>query len=109
MNLLQGTLDLLVLQALAASEPCHGYQVARWVRETTGGTLKVDDGALYAALHRMARKGWLESSWGLSDKGKRARFYRLTARGRGQLERERSTWKAYAAAMSKAMRSVEAT
>ena len=78
---LQGTLDLLVLRALAWG-PMHGYAVARFIRDGSGGTLQVLDGALYTSLHRMEERGWIDAEWGLSDKGKRAKFYRLTAAGR---------------------------
>ena len=87
MNLLQGTLDLLVMKALVFG-PRHGYEVARWVRETTEGTLEVDDGALYTSLHRMEKRGWVEAEWGQSEKNHRARFYKLTPAGRKRLKQE---------------------
>jgi len=100
MNLLQGTLDLLVMKALAA-EARHGYGVVRWVRETTGGAFEIEDGALYTALHRMKERGWLESKWGVSEAGRRAKFYTLTARGRRQLAKESEQWGRYTAAVGK--------
>ena len=100
LNLIQGTLDLLVLEALAG-EPRHGYGVARWVRERTDGVLAVEDGALYTALHRMARRGWLRAEWGVSENNRRAKYYALTAKGRRRLEAERSTWTRYADAVFK--------
>jgi transcriptional regulator len=100
LNLIQGTLDLLVLEALTL-EPRHGYGVARWVRERTDGVLAVEDGALYTALHRMKKRGWLRSEWGLSENNRRAKYYALTARGRQRLEAERSAWTRYAEAVFK--------
>lgn len=102
MNLLQGTLDLLVLKALEAG-PQHGYAVAHWVRERTDGELTVEDGALYTSLHRMERKGWLEPTWGISENNRKARFYELTRAGRQQLSAETEAWSRYAAAMFKAL------
>jgi transcriptional regulator len=83
-DLLQGTLDALVLKALTWG-PRHGYGVARWIKDTSGETLAVEDRALYLALHRLEEKGWVESWWGFSDNNRRAKFYELTARGRAQL------------------------
>lgn len=107
MNLLQGTLDLLVLKALSAG-PQHGYGVARWVHETTDGTLEIEEGALYTSLHRMERRGWLESEWGVSENNRRAKYYSLTREGQSQLERELSTWVRYAEAVFKVVRAQEA-
>jgi len=108
MNLLQGTLDLLVLKALDQG-PLHGYGVADWVRENTDGVLAVEDGALYTSLHRMERKGWLEPTWGLSENNRKAKFYELTKTGRKQLARETETWSRYADAMFKALGGQAAT
>jgi transcriptional regulator len=99
LDTLQGTLDLLVLRALAWG-PMHGYAVARFIRDGSGGALQVLDGALYTALHRMEDRGWVEAAWGLSDKGKRAKFYRLTAAGRRAQHREADTWERYVAAVT---------
>jgi transcriptional regulator len=104
LNLLQGTLDLLVLKALGGGEAMHGYGVARWVREVTEGALEIEEGALYTALHRMERRGWIASEWGLSDNNRRAKFYVMTAAGRRQLGAESSTWAQYVAAVEKVMR-----
>jgi PadR family transcriptional regulator PadR len=103
LELLQGTLDLLVLRALRHG-PQHGYGVARWVRETTDGTLAVEDGALYTALHRMEKRGWLRSEWGVSENNRRAKFYDLTGRGRAQLARREQAWTRYAEAVFKVLR-----
>lgn len=107
MNLLQGTLDLLVLKALSAG-PQHGYGVARWVHETTDGTLEIEEGALYTSLHRMERRGWLASEWGVSENNRRAKYYSLTREGQSQLERELRTWMRYAEAVFKVVRAQEA-
>jgi len=93
-DLLQGTLDVLVLKALSWG-PRHGHGVARVIRDSTSGTLDVTDGSLYVALHRLEERGLVDSEWGLSDKGKRARFYRLTTVGRQQLKTETAAWQRY--------------
>ena len=100
LGLLQGTLDVLVLKALSWG-PRHGHAVARLIRSSTDGAFEVLDGSLYAALHRMEERGWVEAEWGLSDRGKRAKFYRLTAAGRQQLRAETTAWQRYAAAVAK--------
>lgn len=102
MSLLQGTLDLVVLKALMFG-PRHGYEVARWVRTTTDGELKVDDGALYTALHRLQKRGWLKAEWGVTEQNRRAKYYALTAAGRRQLATESSSWERYANAMLKVL------
>ncbi len=99
-GLLQGTLELLVLKTLSWG-PMHGYGVARWIRESSGHTFRVLDGALYTALHRLEERGWVEAEWGHTEKGKRAKFYRLTAAGRAQLRAEVSAWQKYAVAVGK--------
>ena len=99
-DMLQGTLDVLVLKALSGG-PKHGHGVARLIHQTTDGAFDVLDGSLYAALHRLEERGWAESEWGLSDKGKRAKFYQLTARGRAQLRTETASWQRYVASVSK--------
>lgn len=108
MTLLQGTLDLVVLKALMFG-PRHGYEVARWVRATTDGELKVDDGALYTALHRLQRRGWLKSEWGATEQNRRAKYYALTAAGRRQLASEANSWERYANAMLKVLSATEYT
>ena len=107
MNLLQGTLDLLVLKALVFG-PRHGYAVARWVRETSDGRIDVEEGALYTSLHRMQRRGWLESEWGVSENNRRARYYSLTNAGRRQLTEEIGLWTRYADAVSRIVHAQEA-
>jgi PadR family transcriptional regulator len=95
---LQGTLDVLILRTLL-SGPAHGHAVAKHIQRTTEELLQVETGSLYPALHRLEAKGWVAASWELSDKGKRARYYRLTARGRKQLAAEQSKWEMFSRAM----------
>jgi transcriptional regulator len=99
-DLLQGTLDVLVLKALSWG-PRHGHGVARIIRDSTSGTLDVLDGSLYAALHRLEERGLVGGEWGLSDRGKRAKFYSLTTAGRQQLKAETATWQRYVASVSR--------
>jgi transcriptional regulator len=99
MNLLQGTLDVLVLQALT-SGPRHGYAVSRWVRDRTRGALQIEDAPLYKALHRLEHAGCIAAEWGLSENNRRARYYRLTAAGRRRLRRDAVAWRRYAAAVA---------
>jgi transcriptional regulator len=102
LDLLQGTLDVLVLKTLSWG-PRHGYAIARWIRQTTEDVLRIEEGALYPALHRMERKGWIEAEWGISENNRKAKFYQLTARGRAQLRAESATWAQYAAAVAKVL------
>jgi transcriptional regulator len=97
-ELLQGTLDLLILRTLMAG-PSHGHAIAKHIQRTSEDLLQVETGSLYPALHRLEAKGWIAASWDLSDKGKRARYYRLTAGGRKQLASEQSKWRAFSRAM----------
>jgi PadR family transcriptional regulator, regulatory protein PadR len=95
---LQGTLDLLILRTLLGG-PSHGHAVAKHIQRTSEDLLTVETGSLYPALHRLEAKGWIAASWELSDKGKRAKYYRLTALGRKNLVTENSKWQAFARAM----------
>lgn len=99
LGLLQGTLDMLILQALTGGAR-HGYEIARWLEAVTGDALSVEEGSLYPALHRMVQRGWVTSSWGLSDNNRRARYYTLTDAGEGQLELETGKWRRFAEAIS---------
>ena len=101
-NLLQGTLDLLILRALSLEE-LHGLGVSRRVEQITRGTFQVKPGSLFPALHRMEEAGWLASSWGTSDNNRRAKYYKLTAAGRRQLESEVGEWKRISLAISFAL------
>src|SRR5262245_31217875 len=97
-DLLRGTLDLLILRTLRPG-PSHGHAIAKHIQRTSEELLQVETGSLYPALYRLEAKGWIEASWELSDKGKRARYYRITAKGRKQLAAEQSKWEAFARAM----------
>ncbi len=99
LSLIRGTLDLLMLKAVAFG-PRHGYGVVRWIAEQTQDELQIEDGALYTALHRLERRGLLSSSWGMSEAKRRAKFYALTAKGRRQLKKNESTWNRYVVAVS---------
>jgi len=103
LDLLQGTLNVLVLRALSSGR-AHGYAVARFIRDGSGGEFRILDGALYTSLHRMEERGWVSSEWGTSEKGKRAKFYKLTAAGRRALRAEEASWDRYVSAVAKVMR-----
>lgn len=98
LDLLQGTLDLLILRTLLGGV-AHGHAIAKHIQRTSEELLQVETGSLYPALHRLEAKGWIEASWDVSDKGKRARYYQLTRQGRKHLASERSKWDAFARAM----------
>ena len=98
-ELLQGTLELLILRTLLRG-PAHGHAIAKHIQRTSEGLLQVETGSLYPALHRLEAKGWIAASWEHSDKGKRARFYRLTTRGRKQLAAAHSKWDTFCRAMA---------
>ena len=98
MDLLQGTLDVLILRSLADG-PRHGYDVSRWVRERTDGTLQIEDAPLYKALRRLEHADCLTAEWGVSESNRRARYYRLTPAGRKRLREEESAWRRYADAV----------
>jgi len=102
---LQGTLDLLILRTLIAG-PAHGHAIAKHIQRTSEDLLQVETGSLNPALHRLEAKGWIAASWDLSDKGKRAKYYRLTAVGRKQLAAERSKWDVFARAMGLILKGV---
>jgi len=98
MDLIKGTLDVLVLKALSFGA-MHGYAVSRWVHETTGGVLGVEDAALYQALHRLEKRDLVVSEWGHSENNRRAKFYELTSKGRKRLAAEDANWRTYARAV----------
>jgi PadR family transcriptional regulator, regulatory protein PadR len=98
--LLYGTLDALILKTLAGG-PRHGYAIARFIEETSGDTVLVEEGSLYPALYRMERRGWVEAEWGTSELGRRAKLYRLTSDGRAHLAAESARWRQFAAGVSK--------
>jgi PadR family transcriptional regulator PadR len=97
---LPGTLESLVLKTLARGA-MHGYAIARWIEDTTEQALAVEEGSLYPALYRMEKRGWIEAEWGTSELGRRAKFYRLTRKGRQQLASDTQAWTAFAAAVNK--------
>jgi len=103
LDLLRGTLDLLVLQTLLTG-PRHGYAIAEAILRDSADELLVEEGALYPALHRLAAKGWVESEWGVSDNNRRARYYALTPLGRRQLRTEVADWHRYVAAVGRVIR-----
>ena len=102
LDLVHGTVDVLIMKTLSW-RPMHGYAVSRWIRERTDGVLGVEDAALYQALHRLERRGWIESEWGLSENNRKAKYYQLTAEGRRELRAEAATWREYAAAVFKVL------
>src|SRR5262245_60817121 len=102
LDLLQGTLDVLVLKTLSWG-PMHGYAVAQWIQRITDDVLQVEEGSLYPALHRMERRGWVASQWGLSENNRRAKYYELTAEGRKQLRAEATTWAQFSDAVGKVL------
>jgi len=104
-GLLPGTVDLVILQTLTQG-PLHGFGVSRSIRARSGGALELQDAALYQALHRLEKAGWIEAEWGISDKGRRAKYYDLTDGGHRQLEREVDFWRTYAAAVFKVLEPV---
>ncbi|MGD8277003.1 MAG: PadR family transcriptional regulator [Gemmatimonadota bacterium] len=101
-ELVQGTLDMLILKALSG-EARHGYGVARWLEAATDDALRVEEGSLYPALHRLAERGWVEAEWGFSENNRKARYYRLTAEGRKQLRQERASWGRFVEVVTKVM------
>ena len=106
-DLLQGTLDVLVLKTLSWGTR-HGYAVARWLQQVTDDVLRIEEGSLYPALHRLERRGWVESEWGLSENNRKAKYYRITTEGRRQLRAEASTWTTFSLAVSKVLTSTTA-
>jgi transcriptional regulator len=98
LDLLRGTLDLLILKALSWG-PMHGLGVLRWIEDTTEQRLQIEEGALYPSLHRMEQKGWLDAEWGYTERNRKAKFYRLSPAGRRQLAAELSKWSRYTEAV----------
>jgi PadR family transcriptional regulator, regulatory protein PadR len=105
-DLLQGTLDMLILKIVALG-PIHGYGISLRIRQVSQKVLQVQQGSLYPALHRLEKRGWLDADWGESDKGRQAKFYKLSAKGRKQLAREESNWNRLAAAVSQILQASE--
>ncbi|MDZ7780544.1 MAG: PadR family transcriptional regulator [Gemmatimonadota bacterium] len=103
MELVQGTLDVMILKALQWG-PLHGYAISRWIKRTTEDVLTVEEGALYPALHRLRRKGLVESDWGVSENNRRAKFYQLTPKGRRALAEGTRSWETYARAVGRVLK-----
>jgi PadR family transcriptional regulator PadR len=106
MELLQGTLDLLILRTLVFG-PSHGHAIAKHIRTLSQDVLQIETGSLYPALHRLEAQGWISAQWEISDKGKRAKYYRLTRSGRKQLVTEQSKWEQLSVAMARVLRPAE--
>jgi transcriptional regulator len=104
--MLRGTLDVMILKSLSWG-PAHGYAVASWIQEVTENALMVEEGSLYPALHRLERRGWVESEWGLSENNRRAKYYRLTDEGWNHLRAEASVWSRFAEAVERVLNSPE--
>jgi transcriptional regulator len=102
LELLQGTLDVLILKTLSWG-PRHGYAIARWVHDVSDDVLRVEEGSLYPALHRLEKRGLIEADWGLSENNRKAKFYQLTTLGRAQLRAKETMWARYSAAVSKVL------
>jgi PadR family transcriptional regulator PadR len=106
LDLLQGTLDLLILRTLRFG-PAHGHAIAQHIKQTSQDVLQVETGSLYPALHRLEAQGWVSAEWALSEKGKRAKYYQLTATGRKQLTQEQSRWDQLSEAIGRVLRPAE--
>src|SRR6266700_2997016 len=103
-DLLQGTLDLLILRTLQSGQGMHGWAISERIEQISREVLRVNQGSLYPALHRLEHQGWIKAEWGVSELGRRARFYRLTASGRKQLAEETEGWKRLSAAINRVIR-----
>src|SRR5258708_38276366 len=104
LDLLQGTLDLLILRTLESSQLMHGWAISERIEQISQDVLRVNQGSLYPALHRLEHQGWIKAEWGVSELGRRARFYRLTSTGRKQLESETQDWERLAAAIGRGLK-----
>jgi transcriptional regulator len=101
-ELLHGTLEVLILKTLSWG-PMHGFGIGRWIEQLSGDEIRIEEGSLYPALYRIEKKGWVDSSWGLSDNQRRAKFYRLTAEGRRQLLANTDTWSSFARGVARVL------
>ncbi|MGD0297872.1 MAG: PadR family transcriptional regulator [Bryobacteraceae bacterium] len=104
LDLLQGTLDLLILRTLESGQALHGWAISERIEQISEDVLRVNQGSLYPALHRLEHQGWIKAEWGISELGRRARFYRLTASGRKQLELETNDWERLSAAIGRVLK-----
>jgi PadR family transcriptional regulator PadR len=105
-DLLQGTLDLLILKTLNGG-PIHGYRIAQKIRDLSDAVLRVEEGSLYPALYRLEQRGLIESEWGVSDNNRQARFYKLTRKGRREMDAEAASWDRLSAAVSRVLKAIE--
>jgi PadR family transcriptional regulator, regulatory protein PadR len=105
-DLLQGTLDMLILKIVALG-PVHGYRISQRIRQISREVLQVQQGSLYPALHRLEKRGWLEAEWGESEKGRQAKFYKLSSKGQKQLQSEESNWNRLAGAVASIMQTAQ--
>ncbi len=101
-DLLRGTVELLILTVLKQGRQ-HGFGIARWLEDESGEALKLEDGSMYPALHRMEQRGWLESEWGISDRNRQVKYYRLTRRGRTHLRQEAAAWLGFTGAVTRVL------
>ena len=108
LTVLKGTLEFLALRTLAGGEEMHGFQILEWIHRATERDLQVEEGALYPALHRMEKRGWLSARWDTSERGRRAKYYRLTTAGQKALEEEEARWTRYVTAVERIARPQEA-
>jgi PadR family transcriptional regulator len=108
-EVLQGTLDLMILKALEALGPLHGFGIARRLEQVSDGVLRLNEGTVYTALLRLGQRGWIRSTWGVSESNRKARFYSVTAAGRRQLAREQQGWEQIAGIVDRVMRLVPDT
>jgi len=106
-ELLHGTLEVMILKTLSWG-PMHGYGIGRWIEEQGGAALTIEEGSLYPALYRLERKAWVDAEWGLSEKNRRAKYYRLTSKGRAALKANATTWAEFAQAVARVMNSATA-
>ena len=105
-DLLQGTLDLLILKTLS-SEPMHGYRIAARIKQLSDEVLRIEEGSLYPALYRLEQKGLIQSEWGMTDNNRKAKFYKLTRRGRSELDAETESWQRLSRAVARVIRAIE--
>jgi len=105
-DLLQGTLDMMILKALSRGA-LHGYAIARWFEQTTDDALRVEEGSLYPALYRMEQKGFIESEWGVSENNRQAKFYKLTRKGRREMDAESDSWARLSTAVARVLKAIE--
>lgn len=101
-ELLHGTLEVMILKTLSWG-PMHGYGIGRWIEQLSGAALRIEEGSLYPALYRIERKGWIDSEWGVSEKNRRAKYYRLTREGRRELRACAGLWNDFAAAVARVL------